>query len=234
MLNYLTIVLMAPVVIFQGIYVRKTTPKLEEPAGERKGVTGQGERLRLLLLGDSAAAGVGVNEQSEALAGHVVNELCVRFRLDWSLLAKSGHTTKDAHDMLRLHPRQKYDVAVISLGVNDVTKAISASEWLEQQMALITYIREHFSCRQIVLTKIPPMEQFPALPYPLGWYLGMRSSKFNEYLHTWIDTQDDCVLLDLNDKLQQEQMAEDGFHPGPEIYQFWGRSVAEVIKTHWD
>lgn len=234
MLNYLTIVLMAPVVIIQGIYLRKTAPKLEEAAGERKGVTGKGERLRLLVVGDSAAAGVGVNEQSEALAGHVVNELCVRFRLDWSLLAKSGHTTQDAHDMLRLHPKRKFDVVVISLGVNDVTKAISASEWLEQQMALIAFIREHFSCRQIVLTKIPPMEQFPALPYPLGWYLGMRSSKFNEHLHSWIGTQDDCVLLDLNDKLQQDKMAVDGFHPGPEIYQFWGQSVAEVIKTRWD
>ena len=57
---------LAPLLILQGLYVRRVTPKLPEPLGKRSGVHGTGPRLRLLILGDSAAAGVGVSTQSQA------------------------------------------------------------------------------------------------------------------------------------------------------------------------
>ena len=54
-----------PVVVLQGLKVRKNTPRLAEASGDRAGICGQGQPLSLLILGDSAAAGGGV----ESLAG---------------------------------------------------------------------------------------------------------------------------------------------------------------------
>ncbi|MGR5147052.1 SGNH/GDSL hydrolase family protein [Photobacterium alginatilyticum] len=233
MIHNLILLLMAPVFIVQGRYVRKVTPKLEEASGPRSGSAGQGRVLRVLLVGDSAAAGVGAEDQSQALSGNVVNQLSSHFKLEWQLHAKSGSTTRDTRSSLSDHPRQAYDIVIVSLGVNDVTKPLSSIRWLHQQKALVTQIRNHFSCRQIILTKIPPMEQFPALPHPLRWYLGSKAKAFNRQLTRWADTQDDCELIDLNYRLKPEQMAIDGFHPGPEIYQFWGATIAEVIKARW-
>ena len=48
-----------PVLFVQGTKVRKNTPRLLEASGDREGTVGKGRPLSLLILGDSAAAGVG-------------------------------------------------------------------------------------------------------------------------------------------------------------------------------
>ena len=234
MIHHLALLLLAPVFVAQGHYVRRVTPKLGEAQGPRNGRTGKGKELRILLLGDSAAAGVGADKQSQALSGHLVNALSDHFQLEWQLLAKSGLTTHETHHTLQHHPKQHYDIVILSLGVNDVTKPLSSLSWIQQHKALIVRIRRHFSCKQIILTKIPPMEKFPALPNPLRWYLGSKAKSFNRQLSNWAATQDDCELIDLNHRLSPAHMASDGFHPGPEIYQFWGQTIAQVIKERWD
>ena len=87
---------LAPVLVIQGRWVRSRVPKLPEPPGDREGETGSGRRLRLLIVGDSAAAGVGAPHQDEALLGQTVARLAPRFRVAWNLQAESGATTKDA------------------------------------------------------------------------------------------------------------------------------------------
>ncbi len=87
-------VAMAPVLLCQGRYVRRVTPKLPEAAGPRSGECGAGAGLGLLVLGDSAAAGVGVATQEEALVGRMVAGLKDRFRVTWRLEAETGATTR--------------------------------------------------------------------------------------------------------------------------------------------
>ena len=53
---------LAPVLVAQALRTRRRAPVLPEPAGPRQGCVGQGEsELRLLIAGDSSAAGVGVS-----------------------------------------------------------------------------------------------------------------------------------------------------------------------------
>ncbi|WP_299020093.1 SGNH/GDSL hydrolase family protein [uncultured Photobacterium sp.] len=233
MIHHLALLLMAPVFVVQGQYVRRNTPKLEEAWGPRSGSIGQGKPLRLLLIGDSAAAGVGVEHQSQALSGHLVNELADSFQLEWNLVAESGMTTKAMSQQLVYQPRLPYDIVIASLGVNDVTQPISSMKWIEQQKVLVNQLRQRFSCQQIILTKIPPMEKFPALPHPLGWYLGNKAKSFNRQLAQWVIKEKDCDLIDINHQLGAHHMATDGFHPGPAIYQYWGEAIAQVIKSRW-
>jgi hypothetical protein len=78
---------LGPVLLAQGKRLRRTAPTLPEPAGEREGIIGDGPTLRLLILGDSAAAGVGADTQEAALAGQLAVALAPTFRLHWKLLA---------------------------------------------------------------------------------------------------------------------------------------------------
>ncbi|MGF1703282.1 SGNH/GDSL hydrolase family protein [Photobacterium makurazakiensis] len=233
MIHQVVLLLMAPVLLPQALYVRKSTPRLKEAAGSRNGVAGSGKYLRLLLIGDSAAAGVGAARQSQALAGNVVNALSNSFQLDWQLIAKTGVTTKQVNKEITLHPKQNVDIVIVSLGVNDVTQPLSSTAWIQQQQQLITHLRDHFSCQQIILTKIPPMEKFPALPHPLRWYLGSKARAFNRKLEQWVSSQSDCEFINIEHNLGPEHMASDGFHPGPDIYQCWGEAVAQAIKSRW-
>ena len=185
----------APIIIAQGRYVKKVTPKLPEAAGARSGKTGKGQKIRLLIVGDSAAAGVGVDNQAQALTGNLVSALADCYQVEWQLLARSGHTTLDSLKMISEQPQQTFDIIVTSLGVNDVTGSLPASTWLSQQQDLITLLRKQFSCQQILITQVPPMGQFSALPQPLRRYLGARAAQFNRKLATLIESQSDCQLI---------------------------------------
>ena len=84
-------------------------------------------------MGDSSAAGVGVERQEQALALQTSELLAARLDapVEWQLLAKSGVNTRQA---LKLLPRallQPIDVLITALGTNDVTSQRSASQfWL--------------------------------------------------------------------------------------------------------
>jgi hypothetical protein len=74
---------LAPVIVPQGIWTNLRVPTLPEAAGARQGSAGEGPLLRLLIVGDSAAAGVGVSQQDDALLGQVVSRLSSRYRVEF-------------------------------------------------------------------------------------------------------------------------------------------------------
>ena len=62
---------LSPLLVAQALRTRARVPQLPEASGARAGTHGRRTtRLRLLIAGDSSAAGVGVATQDDALAGH--------------------------------------------------------------------------------------------------------------------------------------------------------------------
>jgi lysophospholipase L1-like esterase len=222
---------LGPVLLAQGKRVRRTVPTLPEPAGEREGVIGSGPDLRLLVLGDSAAAGVGADTQEQALAGQLAVALAPTFRLHWKLLAFTGATTRDIVRRLAQESATGFDVVVTSLGVNDVTRRLPLDRWRRQQLALIDLLRERCGAAHIVLSGLPPMHRFPALPQPLRWYVGSRARDFNRVLAEVAASRPGCEFLALGHEMMDiSAMASDGFHPGPPIYALWAREAAKRIQ----
>lgn len=231
MKHTLATVALGPLLLVQGRHVRRVTPRLPEPDGARTGVAGQGRPLRLLIAGDSAAAGVGASRQDEALAGQLVAALAPRFEVQWRLEARTGYTTADAHCHLLALPDEAFDVVVTSLGVNDLTGGVGLKRWLEQQAALVDLLRARFRARQVLLSALPPMQLFPALPQPLRWYLGAQAGRFNARLAAWAATRDDCRFVQSEFAPDPAAMATDGFHPGPRVYAQWAAELARQIEA---
>ena len=224
---------LGPVLLAQGKRVRRTAPTLPEPTGEREGIIGDGPTLRLLILGDSAAAGVGADTQEAALAGQLAVALAPTFRLHWKLLAFTGATTRDILRRLTSEPPAAYDVVVTSLGVNDVTGRRALDIWRRQQLELIDLLRARLGATLIVLSGLPPMHRFPALPQPLRWYIGSRARDFNRVLAEVAASRPGCEFLALGHEMMDvSAMASDGFHPGPPIYALWAREAARRIETY--
>lgn len=220
---------LGPVLLLQGLRVRRVTPRLPEPPGPRAGRVGKGAPLRLLVAGDSAAAGVGVASQDEALTGRLVAELSERRALDWRLEARTGYTTADAHAHMAALPEDRFDVVVLSLGVNDVTRGVGRSRWLAGQSSLADLLQARFGPRAILFTALPPMHLFPALPQPLRWYLGARAADFNASLADWLPRRPGCHLVVPDFQPDPTHIATDGFHPGPAAYTAWAIRVARDI-----
>ena len=229
MTHQLLTLALAPVLLIQGKSVRRNTPKLPEPPGARQGRKGSGAELRLLILGDSAAAGVGAEHQNHALLGQLVNLLAKDYRVSWALNAATGATTHSTLEALKQQEAQDYDVIVTSLGVNDVTSNIAPHKWQKQQAVLRQVLQEKFQPRLIVISGLPPMAAFPALPQPLRWYLGRRAKCFNRILKKDLCQYKNIRLLIQNTLQDSRLMASDGFHPGPDIYTEWALNVAEMV-----
>lgn len=225
---------LAPLLVCQGIYVRRTTPKLPEAEGLRSGEAGSGPPLRLLVIGDSAAAGVGAGRQEDALIGTIVAGLVKDFRVQWVLHARTGETTRGATRRLAgITEKRPADgtrtVVVVSLGVNDVTSGRSIAKWIGDLEKLSAILREGFGATEIMFSGLPPMHRFPALPQPLRWYLGARARLFDQALRGWAERRPSCEYLQPPDGEYRGMMATDGFHPGPAMYALWGGEAVRRI-----
>jgi lysophospholipase L1-like esterase len=221
--------LMMPLLVAQGIRVRRVTPRLPEPPGARQGIHGSGPPLRLLIIGDSAAAGVGAQSQCQALSGQLIHFMGSHFRVSWKLSATTGHTIEDVVARLKAAIPEPFDVIVASVGVNDATRGTRIKRWIDRQDQFINLCSTKLGCRQILISRLPPMHLFPALPQPLRWYLGERAKRLNRALEKHLEGSRCCRLVSLNLPFDPSWMAADGFHPGPPAYTCWAQHIAGTI-----
>lgn len=225
---------LGPLLLAQGRRVRRVTPVLPEPQGPREGEAGEGPLLRLLVLGDSAGAGVGAGSQEEALTGRIVAGLRGRFRVHFRLVARTGATTASTLRLLERMEPFAVDAAVTSLGVNDVTGDVGVARFLALQARLHALLRERFGARLVLASGLPPMDRFPALPQPLRWYLGARARELDRALAAALPDGRGAEYLAVAGELDAAHMAADGFHPGPAVYAAWGTAAAGRIARAFD
>jgi lysophospholipase L1-like esterase len=225
---------LGPLLIAQGVRARRAIVRLEEPSGARSGSEGSGPALRLLIAGDSAAAGVGAATQREALSGQLVAQLSPSFRVSWKLMAQTGHTVRDVIGQLDAAAPERFDVALVSVGVNDVTGRTRSTTWIERQKALIGLLKSKFGVGHVLLSSLPPMHVFPALPQPLRWYLGFRARQLDAMIRAIAETDRQCEYLPIEFPFERHYMAADGFHPGALAYCAWARVAAQAIRRRVD
>jgi lysophospholipase L1-like esterase len=171
--------LLSPLLVAQVLVARARTPRLPEASGEREGDVGRGPRLRLLMLGDSSAAGVGVAQQSQALVGYLTQALArhAGVRVQWRLLAQSGLTSAQCLDHLASSPPFDADVAVVVLGVNDVVDQVPSHSAVAAREAIANRLRNGHGVAHVVFAPLPPVQHFPALPQPLRWFAGQDAKR---------------------------------------------------------
>jgi lysophospholipase L1-like esterase len=220
---------LAPLWIAQGLYVRQSVAMLPEPAGARTGQRGNGPLLRLMIVGDSAAAGVGVEDQAAALLGRTVAGLERTYTVDWTLIAKTGATAGATLRRLREIPPAVVDVVITSIGVNDVTANRSAAAFDADMVAIIALLQTKFAAKLVIVSGFPPVGQFPALPQPLRWFLGALCRRRDDALRVRVEATPGCRYLYIGTMDDRSWIAADGFHPGAPVYAEWARRAAAII-----
>lgn len=222
---------LGPVLLWQGRRVRRDVLRLPEAAGPRDGTLGQGPPLSILIVGDSSAAGVGAPHQDQALAGQLVMRLAVTRRVTWRLIAQTGWTTAEALEALPEPDGAAFDLAVICLGVNDVTTEVRIADQQRDLARLLDRLRQDYGIAAAIASGLPPMGRFPALPQPLRWYLGLQGQAMDRGLGAVAQHKTDLYHMPLRLDLDIASTAEDGFHPGPAVYAAWAEQLGETIGT---
>jgi len=225
--------LLSPVLVAQALLTRGRLPRLPEAEGAREGEVGRGPPLRLLIVGDSSAAGVGVKRQSDALAGHLTRALATQCaaRVRWQLLARSGITSAQCLQMLATEPLRDADIAVVVLGVNDVVDQVPSQHALRSRESIANRLRNAHGVAHVVFAPLPPVHRFPALPQPLRWVAGADARRHNRAVAAWAASRDDVSHVPIDLPLNRGVMGEDGFHPGEPVYRVCGVALAEHIAS---
>lgn len=229
--------LTAPLLLWQGLRVRKHALILPEPTGPRSGVTAHRSNnapLRLLIVGDSAAAGVGEKTQDTALLGQLIDRLSQHTTVEWDLIARTGGTTASTIAWLQDTPAKPYDAVVVSLGVNDVARQVPLQKWLNQTATFLDLLTTKFSAKRIYTVTLPPMGKFPVLPQPLRKIIGLRVDRFEAAMTAYQATRPEVTRLTMYLPEDPTLMASDGYHPGPKIYALWADEAAKAILADFE
>lgn len=225
---------LGPILLPQARWVRRRALRLPEAAGAREGRVGAGSPgLRVLVVGDSSAAGVGVADQSQALALPLAHRLHERLAatIGWQLVAQTGIDASAARELVTTVPIHRADVLVVVLGVNDVTAQTPAGAFVEHLAALWKDLRERTGARWAVFNGLPPMHMLRAVPHPLRWYLGRYCDWLDAAVREWAQRQG-LGYLALRWASDPALLADDGYHPGPGLYPQWSQRLAETIVEH--
>jgi lysophospholipase L1-like esterase len=223
---------LAPVLVAQALAARRRAPVLPEADGPREGRLGRGgDALRVLIAGDSSAAGVGVAHQAQALSGYLSRTLHRRSArpVHWTLRARSGLTTRQVHELLRAQATPRAQVAVVVTGVNDVIELVPARRAVAHRAALADWLLAERGVTHVVFAPLPPVHQFPLLPMPLRRAMGDDARRHDDAMARWAATRDDVSHVAIDMELGPEVMAHDGFHPGEPVYRTCGEALAAHI-----
>ena len=254
-------VLFAPVYLYQGRKIKRDTVRLPEPNGERHGsvqldhasneLAAQNKpALHIMIVGDSAAAGVGSETQQEALVGKLIPILQQQPTineqfavLNWSLQATTGHTSFDILRRLYIMPapNKPIDVMILSVGVNDTTSSVAVDKWQQQIKDIIAIAQRKFGVRELVFLSLPPMAQMPAIPAPLNNFVGAKASILDGILQQICMAHDNVTYMatDFPRMIAEHSngtpidikvmFASDGFHPSSLMYGYWAQQLSELI-----
>ena len=233
-----------PILYFQGKKIRKEVPKLPEaqnPTGYIK--TNSENTLKILAIGESTIAGVGVDFHKNGFIGALAKEIATQKNISilWKVYAKSGYTAKLVRK--RILPKieeSNADIIVIGLGGNDAFSLNSPDVWMFQINFLIKELKKKFPKTPIFFTNMPPIKEFPAFTSSVKFVIGNLVEIFGKRLYRRIHKKqyvffnNEIVTLKswqkkYDIKGSTNVFFSDGVHPSKITYQTWGKDMAKFI-----
>lgn len=227
-----------PFLVAQGKRTRRVTPRLPEAGGPTTGLAGAhyaGQALSILTLGESPVAGVGVTTHQEAITGQLAQALaaCLRRPVTWRACGKNGVTAREALvQVLPEVPQEPVDIALVAFGVNDTTAFRSVAAWRRDLGNVLAALDARCSPQLLIVSGVPPVSRFPALPQPLRWVLGLKADVLDAAVRDLAATLPRAVYVPLSLNPQDSgMMAEDGYHPSAIGCTAWGQVLAETCAA---
>ncbi|HSN73380.1 MAG TPA: SGNH/GDSL hydrolase family protein [Steroidobacteraceae bacterium] len=222
---------LAPVLLWQGFLVRRRALRLP-PATGREGRCGTGEpAYRIVGLGDSIIAGIGVSRHADSLVGRTA--ACMHEStgetIGWQARGFSGLRLSDVVERL-LPGTPAADVYLISAGVNDAVAGTSTTAFACSLETLTAGLRAIAADAKIIFAGIPPMGTFPALSWPLSGYLDCRGRALQAAAQSVADRTCHLACYQFPDELDAGAFAPDGFHPGAQGCDVWAREIVALRR----
>lgn len=227
--------LMFPVYAWQGTKIRGTTQRMPPPTHNgnlfKKG-NAKKPSLNILLIGDSSAAGVGVDTIEQSLGGHfckLLNEKTNR-SVNIRIAGNNSATAGALRDFVVPHiPYDTYDYILLNVGTNDSKNFHTGRRFCKEFGTLIYALKAKWPQAQIIWSGIINLEELEMLPKPLNKILGIRSRIHNNNGTILCEERGAIAPGNKDWKVITENFSADGFHASPLGYERWAQGIADYI-----
>ncbi len=217
---------LAPVLVVQGMRLRRVIPRLPDAASPWEGTVAGPDPIRLLVLGDSTAAGVGAPTQDEALPGNLARALAEATDRGayWRAIGENGATARDLRERyLDDALRDSYDVVFLSIGANDAVRVRSREAFRRDLRVLLRRLRSASPRAAILVSNLPAFYRFTSLPEPLRSVLYLHSQSLETAARQVVRLEPGVEMSPAPPPYNEGFFATDAFHPSPQGYRDWVR-----------
>ncbi len=222
-----------------GKRIEAAVPKLPDAKGPEGTVPGppEGERFRLLVVGESTMSGVGVATHAEGFTGAVARTLGagLRTEVQWKVYARSGFTLRKLrHKVLPAITETEVDLIIVGMGGNEAFKLNTPAGFVRDMQDVIDFLRARFGPDvPIAFPNMPPIKEFPAFSKLIKFTLGNMVEFFGEELESMLAGQPNTYYnpeiirlaywaRELNLANDPKAFFSDGVHPSGLTYRTWG------------
>jgi lysophospholipase L1-like esterase len=231
-------VVTAAVLVGQALLARMAIPGAESPPPRCDGDYGQGYAgatpLRMAVLGDSTAAGYGVDRRAETPGALLATAVAEAVRRPVSLHCRAvvGAVSAGLRPQVEDVLERGVDLAIIMIGANDLTTRISPDAAVRQLAEAVHTLRE--AGAEVVVGTCPDLGTIQPIRPPLRW-LARRWSRQLAAAQTIAVVGAGGHTVSLGDLLGPEFAAApdrmfgaDRFHPSVEGY---AAAVAAILPV---
>ena len=229
-LSRLAMIPTAPVLIVQGRRLRRDTPRLPDAAQPWAGTLAGPDPIRLLVLGDSTAAGVGAATQLDALPGHLARELSSLSGrgVQWRAVGENGATSRDLIERyLDEAAAESADIVFLSVGANDALGLRSRGAFARDIRTLLAALRTANPDATILMSSLPAFIRFELLPQPLKSTLYRHSRSLEDAARAVVAPLENTHMSPPPPPYTAGFFATDLFHPSAIGYRDWARFAIE-------
>lgn len=213
-MSRLPVVLLAPIVLVQARSLRRRTPELADPPGERSGGTGS---ALVRVVGDSTAVGMGVDSLEDALPARLASRLGAR----WTVAGRSGWRADQVRDDFGAEAAADADVLVLLVGWNDAMQVRSAAAFERDLDTLVGAAR----AARVVVVAPPAFARYAVLPQPLRVALGAVARGLERRAARVAGARGATLVPGFDGA----HVAADGFHPDAAGYDAMAAAIAAAL-----
>ncbi|MCP4317113.1 MAG: SGNH/GDSL hydrolase family protein [Hyphomicrobiales bacterium] len=225
--------LLLPVALVQGLRMRARTPRLLPPDGRPFGQFGSAPEpaYRILVVGDSSAAGVGADDVRETVGcqiAHILNEQTGAM-VSWRNAGANSAISEEVRDHVVPNlERLPYTHIILTVGTNDMKNFLTARRFKNGFGGLLYALKAKWPQATIIWSPMIDMRMVPGLPTALSHILQMRAKIINRVGHRLCRERYAIAAPQLV-PVDKSGFSADGFHACGIGYRYWAELLAHTI-----
>ncbi|MEN3792591.1 SGNH/GDSL hydrolase family protein [Fulvimarina sp. MAC3] len=227
--------LMLPVYIWQGLRARKRIMRMGPPRGPLTGLVGaetvKDAAVRLLVIGDSSAAGVGVDRIEDSLGPKLAERIfAITGRsVFWRTAGSNSAVSADVRDHVVPNlAREAFTHIVLMIGTNDAKNFHGARRFKKGFGTLLYALKAKWPEARIVWSPPVDMKRVPALPRALAHVLELRA-RIIRRMGTALCFERGAIVSTTLPRVEPLGFSRDGFHASADGYVYYANHLLDFV-----